>query len=986
MEFRKMNDYDVDDIAFLTGDSQFGVNKRALYEPSGMVDRVRRVILSPKKACFIAVGCFLSILCIALIAAFARPYIACPCYGTKENDQSAANATTVPSPTAPTAVSGERFPWEEIRLPSFIQPKSYSIYLHPNLTTFTHQGHVNITFSATEPVNFIVLHIKELNFSNVHLVRNNENKVKKVLLYEKHAQLYVEFTKNLVINQEYVLCIVFNGNLTEKLEGFYMSSYTTAAGEKKYLATTHFEPTYARTAFPCFDEPSLKATFKLSIVRNSKHISLFNMPLNSTEVLKNDLFIDHYHTTVNMSTYLVAFIVCDYKNVSTVAKSGFRVSVFAPPEQISQANFALDFATRVLNYYDDFFGISYPLPKQDLIAIPDFGAGAMENWGLTTYRETAILTDFNETSIIKQQQVALTLAHELAHQWFGNLVTMQWWNDLWLNEGFASFVENLGAEHVKPEWKMMDQFVLDKTQPALHLDALASSHPISVKVDDPLDIESIFDTISYNKGAAIIYMLESFLGRSTLQDGLKKYLDKFKYQNARTEDLWNVLSQASKSLNVSVDVKAVMDTWTGQMGFPLITIKKIGSVINATQQRFLVGIRPEEDDISSEYVSRYGYKWDVPLTYITNKSPQSSQITWMNRADVHFEVQEGVEWIKCNVRQTGFYRVTYDDNMWNKLITALKTDHLIFSAADRASLLDDAFTLARHNMLDPIIPLTMINYLEKEQEYVPWVTAVENLAQLNILLRERPSYIYLKEYVRKLLIPIINFVGWQDDGTHLERLLRPIVLLDAINYENISVINEAKRRFDNWKTKNISIPASLRGVVYTVGIQFGTYEDWLHCWNQYNATQIPSEKAVLLTALGHTSDPWILSQYLEYSLQRDKVRPQNIFLVLRSAYYNKYGRDLTWRFVRSNWKKLVELFGVGSFAMANIISEVTSRFVTKFDYDEVHAFFENREVGAGKRAVKSSLERIYSNIKWLEKNEAKVEQWLKNQTRIKWII
>ncbi|GAB6025285.1 hypothetical protein CHUAL_010702 [Chamberlinius hualienensis] len=989
-----MNDDEVDDIAFLTGDSRVGMSKRVLYEPSGVADRVRRIVLTPKKACCVAVACFFAILSIALIAAFARPYLNCDCGVEKDQSTSDYNSqhfsyghsTTpgYPNPlttTQETATNGEIFPWKELRLPQFVQPYHYSLFMHPNLTTFAFKGAINITFSVTLPQNFIVLHGKNLDVLTVTLQDSINNSVTKWLIYEKHEQIYVEFNGGLTPGKMYVVNILFNGTLAERLEGFYLSSYINAAGIRRYLVTTHFEPTYARMAFPCFDEPAVKATFTMSIVRDADHISLFNSPLNQTVNLKDNLLLDIYQKTVKMSTYLVAFVVCDYKNVSKMADNQVKVSVFAPPDQIEQANLALDVAVGVLNYYNNFFGIAYPLPKQDLISIPDFGAGAMENWGLTMYRDT-ILADINESSDIQQQALTVTIAHELAHQWFGNLVTMKWWNDLWLNEGFASYMENLGTEHIYPDWKMMEQFILEKTQPALKLDALPSSHPISVKVGDPAEIESIFDSISYSKGAAIINMVEEFLGMETLQGGLKTYLSKFKYSNAETEDLWQVLSQQSQLMNLSsVNVKEVMDTWTQQMGFPLIKIHRNNNEIKATQQRFLVGGRVEDDVVSSEYISKYGYKWNVPLTFITDQQQSESTLIWMKLNDVTFTVPDNVKWIKFNVNQTGFYRVTYDNQMWLEIIDALKKNHTMFSPADRSSLIDDVFTLSLNQLLDPQISLQLIQYLVNERDYVPWITALDHLATMETMLWEKQSYRLLVKYIQSLLVPITDYLGWEEKGSHLERFLRPNILLESLHHKNESIVLEARKRFDDWKTKNASIPPALREVVYTAGIKYGSYDDWKHCWDVYTTTQLTSEISILQTALGASQDPWILSQYLEYSLQRDKVRPQNTYIVLRSVYWNPIGRDMTWRFVKSNWEKLVEMFGIGSFTMANIISDMTSRFNTRFDYLDVKSFFESHDTGSGKRAVKTSLEKISSHCDWLEKNEKLVEDWLRKNVK-----
>ncbi|KAK7065753.1 Endoplasmic reticulum aminopeptidase 1 [Halocaridina rubra] len=330
----------------------------------------------------------------------------------------------------------------------------------------------------------------------------------------------------------------------------------------------------------------------------------------------------------------------------------------------------------------------------NLIAIPDFGAGAMENWGLITYRETALMFDPDHTSSLAQQRVTVVIAHELAHQWFGNLVTMSWWSDLWLNEGFASFMENLGTSDAEPGWQMQEQFLVQKMHPALALDALVASHPISTPVSDPAQIESIFDTISYNKGASIISMLENFIARPMLKEGLRLYLEAHEFGNAATDNLWEALTKVTQNHGRFLNIKGIMDTWTLQAGFPLISITLQNGHVTANQSRFLV-CEENVTDPNEPLNSTIGYKWHVPLTYITNLNPNSSEMYWMNLTDIEFMVPREVKWIKFNAGQRGFYRVSYDEAGWSSLINVLQTEHETLSAADRASLIDDAFTLVK---------------------------------------------------------------------------------------------------------------------------------------------------------------------------------------------------------------------------------------------------------------------------------------------------
>ncbi|VVC37450.1 Aminopeptidase N-type,ERAP1-like C-terminal domain,Peptidase M1, membrane alanine aminopeptidase, N- [Cinara cedri] len=980
---------EVEDVAFLTAinhyrDNQDMIHKSGIYEHTAVTACSRRTALIVAGATL-----FLMFLC-SVVIAYAGPQNDCPCIGEKPiflpDDDGVNRSRSI----TPIATNGEIFPWNNVRLPTFARPYSYHIRIHPNLTSLDVKGQVLINFTLTRDSNYIVFHSKNLTIFEKRLV-NAENldkfyKVSRMLEYSAGQQILLEFEEVLSAKENYTLIIKYTTRLSRELEGFYLSSYTTSKGERRYLATTHFEPTYARSAFPCFDEPQFKARFKMSILRNRFHIALFNMPVK--ESVDDGLYMgvglmrDDFEESVEMSTYLVAFVVCDYEFQHAQTKNGVAVRVYAPPELLSQTSFALNTATKIMDHYTEFFGVPYPLPKQDLIAIPDFSAGAMENWGLITYRETSILYDQNETSAFAHQWVAVVVAHELAHQWFGNLVTMRWWNDLWLNEGFASFLEYRGVEHVMPGWSMMAQFVLDKTQQGLRLDALSTSHPISVSVHDPVEIEAIFDSISYSKGAAILYMLEKFLGLETLRSGLNDYLNTHKYGNADTKDLWSVLS---KHANETVQVKAIMDTWTRQMGFPMIKISRENSSsssnvvsFTAMQSRFLLTSEIANTIKNRAEPSPYDYKWFVPLSFYTDiTSYREQEVVWMNMTDVRFEVDPKVRWLKANVNQSGFYRVNYDDGLWNELIGQLNLNHEVFSAADRASLIDDVFTLCRAGVLNVTVPLELSKYLRKERDFVPWATALAHFQNWSKFLSESSPYRLFLDYMKSLLVPVAQSVGWKDNGTHLKKLMRSDILASAILCGIEDVVKEAKNLFDEWMNKNIRVPPNLREVIYLAGIRYGDVKEWNFCWDKYNESRVPSERKLLLKVLGASNDPWLLQRYLLATLDSTKVKAQDLKMVLGVvASQGSQGQLLAWRHLKANWNNLQSLFGNGTFTMGGLITAVTSHFATEYDFKEVSEFFHNIDVGSGTRALEQSLEMIQLNVHWVKNNEAQIYDWL----------
>lgn len=967
-----MNEPEVDDVTFLTGEN---AKKQVLYGDNAGTDKIRRIVCSKQQAFCLAGVVLIMLFIIAMVASFARPVPQCAIINTSIETSSGATPTTMV--TQPLATNGEPFPWHDIRLPPFMHPVHYSLFMHPNLTTFDNSGSVNITFQVTSETTFVVLHVKDMILLRTVVLEGSKRAIEvvKSLEYPKNEQLYIEVNEILKPHENYTLWIDFKKHLEEKLEGFYISSYKSADGQKRYLATTHFEPTAARSAFPCFDEPAMKATFQLTIVHDENNKAYFNSEMAQTAPYNNGLSVTVFDRTVRMSTYLVAFVVCDFKELRKKNTDGIDVRVLVPPDQYSQAQFALDTAADVLHFYQAFFNINYPLPKLDMIAIPDFGPGAMENWGLITFRMTTILYNPRETSTESQEHVATVIAHEIAHQWFGNLVTMEWWSDLWLNEGFASFMEYLGTNSVKPDWNMMDQFIVTTTQDALALDSLESSHPIMTDVKDPVEIEAIFDAISYKKGAAILYMLENFLGEQNLKEGLTVYLNKYRFKNAKTEDLWNAFTQVSLK-TTRLNVSKIMDTWTRQKGYPLITVSMKNDKVKISQKRFLLA-PPEYDDAKTSDLSPYGYRWIVPVTYRTNVI-HSGQKSWLDEVQGEFLLPSGSSWVKLNLNQTGFYRVMYDSELWTTLISVLHENHMVFHPADRANLLDDALTLARVGILDSSVALNLTRYLEKEVDYVPWETAILHLDILDVLMQESPALALFHKYMLKLLKPIAKSLGWVDEGDHLTKKLRSAVLVTSLRYGNEETIKEATDIFRNWMSNNETISPNLRNVVYGAGVKYGGKKEWQFCWKRYQETPVPSEKRLLLTALGNTRDVWQLSQYLNYSLDKNKIRPQDTTLVIAVAARNPVGRLLTWRFVRMNWPQLLEMFGQGSFSMDMIISEAISHFSTRFDYDEVKSFFSEVEVGSGMQSLQQSQERIRANIRWRDNTEASVIQWLQH--------
>uniref|UniRef100_A0A3B4AEA1 Uncharacterized protein n=1 Tax=Periophthalmus magnuspinnatus TaxID=409849 RepID=A0A3B4AEA1_9GOBI len=637
------------------------------------------------------------------------------------------------SKDAPIATNGQPFPWTTMRLPKSIFPVHYDLSIHPNLTTLDFTGVVRIELDVLEDTDMIVLHAKKMQVSNVFLFGPEGVKSLDVLEYPRFHQLALISDTVLTKGRKYEVHLEFAANLSDSFHGFYKGSYQTSSGEVRVLASTQFEATFARGAFPCFDEPAFKANFTIQIVREPRHIAISNMPKIKTVELPGGLLEDHFDTTVKMSTYLVAYIVCDFLSVSGTTQHGVEISIYAVPEKINQTAFALSAAIKLLDFYDDYFDIPYPLPKQDLAAIPDFQSGAMENWGLTTYRETALLFDPEKSSASDKLGITKVIAHELAHQWFGNLVTMDWWNDLWLNEGFAKFMEYVSVRIAYPELQV-DDFFLGKCFEAMEVDSLSSSHPVSTPVENPTQIQEMFDDVSYDKGACILNMLQDFLSPEAFEIGIIRYLKKYSYQNTVNSHLWESLSDVKFCSKRSkwysgdeLDVRAIMDTWTLQEGFPLVTVEVKGREVRLSQERYLKTNDPSLTE---------GFLWQIPLTYKTSASNTVHRFLLKTKTDVLYLLEE-VSWVKFNVDMNGYYMVHYAGEGWDSIIKLLRHNHTALSSNDRASLIQNIFQLVSIGKvrLDQALDLSL--YLSKETEIMAVTQGFGELVPLYKLMEKR---------------------------------------------------------------------------------------------------------------------------------------------------------------------------------------------------------------------------------------------------------
>uniref|UniRef100_A0A6Q2YGK0 Aminopeptidase n=1 Tax=Esox lucius TaxID=8010 RepID=A0A6Q2YGK0_ESOLU len=624
------------------------------------------------------------------------------------------------------------------------------------------------------------------------------------------------------------------------------------------------------------------------------------------------------------------------------------------------------------------------------IALPDFYFGAMENWGLVTYRETNLLYDPLISSNSNKEKTATIIAHELAHMWFGNLVTLRWWNEVWLNEGFATYVSYLGADYAEPTWNVKDLIVLKDVHRVFAIDALASSHPLSSKENEiikPEQISEQFDAISYSKGASVLRMLSDFLTEPVFVQGLSSYLHHFAYSNTVATDLWNHLQLAvdASGMELPSTVNDIMNRWVLQRGFPVITIDTANG--HVSQEHFLL----DPDSVGTVPPSEFKYVrlWIVPIKWMDAGVVQEE--IWLLEKEASNKNLKSDQWVLANINVTGYYRVNYNIKNWERLLVQLSTDHQIIPVINRAQLVDDAFNLARAQLILTTLALNTTKYLSKEREYMPWESAMDNLDYFYLMFDRTGVYEAMQDYVRNLVTPLfLHFKSMTSNWTkvpegHTDQYNQANAIRVACSTGLEECLNLTKGWYKQWMDNPDINPIhpNLRTAVYCSAIAAGGAVEWDFGWNMLKNATIATETDKLMSALACTKDKKLLNRYLEYTLDSDKIRKQDATSVIVYIANNLKGQTLAWEFVTQNWEYMFTQYGVGSFSFANLISGVTMRFSTNPELDQLYTFKqENSDIGfgSGTMALEQAIERTKANIKWVDKNQKEVWDWFLSET------
>ncbi|KAM5176502.1 aminopeptidase N [Callospermophilus lateralis] len=933
----------------------------------------------------------------------------------QEKNRNAESFTEAPEiPVVSTTVSAttvdQNLLWNQYRLPKSLIPDSYQVKLRPYFTPnkdglYIFEGSSTVLFTCKEATNVIIIHSKKLNYTRKqeHMVvlrgvgDSQPPAIDRTELVERTEYLVVHLKGYLEVGHKYEMDTEFQGELADDLAGFYRSEYMDG-NVKKVVATTQMQAADARKSFPCFDEPAMKAQFSITLIHPKDYVALSNMlPKGPSAALDGepDWSVTEFETTPKMSTYLLAYIVSEFTKVETQSPNNVLIRIWARPSAIDEGHgdYALNVTGPILNFFAGHYDTPYPLQKSDQIGLPDFNAGAMENWGLVTYRENALLFDPVSSSSTNKERVVTVIAHELAHQWFGNLVTVEWWNDLWLNEGFASYVEYLGADYAEPTWNLKDLIVLNDVHRVMAVDALASSHPLSTpaeEINTPSQISELFDAISYSKGASVLRMLSSFLTEDLFKKGLASYLHTFEYQNTVYQDLWRHLQEAvdnQSKIELPDHVSNIMDRWILQMGFPVITVDTSKGEIS--QEHFLLD---PESNVTRP--SQFNYLWIVPITSIRNGIEQKTY--WLQSVQKaqseYFRTSSDDEWVLLNLNVTGYYLVNYDESNWKKIQTQLQTNLSAIPVINRAQVIHDSFNLASAGRIPVTLALDNTLFLIQETEYMPWEAALSSLNYFKLMFDRFEVYGPMKNYLKKQVYPLFTYYRnltnfWTQ---------RPPTLMEQYNEVNaISTacangIEECETMvtnlFKEWMTNPTINPIhpNLRSTVYCNAISQGGEEEWEFAWQQFRNATLVNEADKLRAALACTNEVWLLNRYLSYTLNPDYIRKQDAVSTITSITNNVIGQTLVWDFVRSNWKKLFEDYGGGSFSFSNLIQAVTRRFSTEYELQQLERFkMENMDTGfgSGTRALEQALEKTKANIKWVKENKDTVLKWFTERSQ-----
>ena len=836
------------------------------------------------------------------------------------------------------------------RLPGDAKPSHYTIVLDPDLERAVFRGSVDIDLAVAQTTDALVCNALHLEILAADVSDGSGGVRTLVATVDPELERVTFSDGDPIPAGAHTLSVRFTGELNDKLVGFYRSTFTDPEGTVRTLATTQFEATHARQAFPCWDEPRYKATFGVTLVVDQDHLAVSNAAVVSDRPTGDGRRTVVFADTMVMSTYLVAFVVGPLEATLPVDVDGVPVRVVHGPGQTHLTHHAVDVASAALRYFTDYYGIAYPGDKLDLIAVPDFAFGAMENLGCITFREALLLVDPESATKAELQNVTDVINHELAHMWFGDLVTMTWWNGIWLNEAFATFMEVSATDAYRPEWERWDGFARERSG-AFAVDSLDSTRPVEFPVVSPDDAEAMFDVLTYEKGAAVVRMLEQFLGEEPFRDGIRRYLDTYRYGNTETTDLWDAIEAATGQ-----PARRIMDSWIFQGGHPVVTatVSDDGTSVRFAQRpsRFTAptdtgGDRPT---------------WVVP---VTARGTDASGAVVRRRAllegpttEITFDPAIRADSLVINESATGFYRVGFDADQARRAAATAGTSR---STTERFAFLDDTWTQVVRGELDAVTYLGLLESFSDEPETVVWHRIVTGWGALDRLVdaTTRPA---LMERTRALLRPALATVGpdprIDDDDLTLERRGLLLGALGTLG-DDPATIERAVALHDRYLDDHASVDPALVSAALNVVATHADTSTYDLLLERFRSADGPQEMLRYLFALTAPHDAELTARTRRLTLT-DDVRTQNAPYVLGRLLGHRTAGPDTWAFVRDHWDQITDRFPSNSLArMLEGVRSISDAGTA----DDIVAFFDRHPLPQAGPTLAQHLERMAVTVR-----------------------
>ena len=852
------------------------------------------------------------------------------------------------------------------KLPKEVRPSEYAIRIEPNLNKLTFSGSETIKLQMDKPVTKLVLNALEMEIASASL--DGKPLPKKAIVLDAGEQTLTLNLPNELPAGEHELMLAFSGKINQQGQGLFYARYQEqGTNEKKTMLGTQFEATDARRMFPCWDEPSYRARFQLTAVVPKNFMAVSNMPIEQEKDLEGKKEVQ-FAITPSMSSYLVVLCAGELDAIEN-EQDGVKLRVIATKGKAEMGRYALESAARILHYYNDYFGIPYPLPKLDLIAIPGGFGGAMENWGGITYYESVLLFDPQNSSTRTKQDIFAVVAHEMAHQWFGDLVTMAWWDNLWLNEGFASWMGSKCTDHFNPEWNEWQRRSVSRDPSrrvgfpkdiAMQYDARSTVHPVQQPITTEAEAGSAFDEITYRKGQSIIRMLESFLGENVFRDGIRKYIAGHKYSNSTTADLWQALTESSGK-----PVGEIAPSWTEQPGVPLVKVNRQGSTIKLAQERFTVN-----------FPNPPALQWQVPLTYVTQDQAATNGFLLRDpAADLPNELPPERA-IKFNVSDAGYYRVEYDDASWKLLSEQI--DRL--SEADRVNLLTDAWALVEANRKPFSHYLALVNLVLKDDQLAVYDQISDTLVFINRLLAGDPIRPRFQQFARALLRPAFDRLDWNPKpGEVVSRsFLRGSLIRGLGVLDDSDIIAGCRSRFDRFLSDPSAIPPDLRADVLMVVGRYADAQTWEKLHRLGLKTTSTEEKQNYYEALASAIDPRLTSRTMPIALTDELPTSRAGYLLPYVARYGEHP-DVVWEYAREHMKGLLakqDALSVNSFAPG-----LFAFFSDQKDAEMLEKYARTDLPQAAGKAVAKTADEIRFRADFKARLLPTLENWMEAQSR-----